>query len=384
MRSAGRSKELARVIALVLAGVAAFATNQSIGVTLPVHILFNLSGTTADVGLVAATGTAGVILGRLISAALVDRAGPAVLGAISMLLIVMASLGYLIVRDSVLGLAFVRTLHGMAFAAATTALLVAMVTAVRLLSPQRSMALANLAMPVSAAVFPVVALEVLDASIIYVAVGGAVIALCGAAGYSYLIGPRSPAALHGVAPATVPSPNVRRLPSLLLVTAGLLGAADAAALDYLSVFGATRNIDGYGWSFSVLAVGSAMTLAIITANPRAIATTTLIVVGGMVAAGAIASWPWVTSWAPLMLIMGCYGIGFAIAQTGVNTFAAECSPREVGKALAGALLAFDLGRAVGVYLIGIVIAHYGFLAALLPLAALLALACVALHIRYRH
>lgn len=371
MRADTPARDAARAVALITAGVAAFATNQSIGVTLPVHLITDVGGSPADVGFVAAAGTVGVIGGRVASAALVDRLGAAALGAASMALVAIACLGYLLVPGQVGGLALVRALHGGAFALATTALFVAMVSTVRSLSRQRCMALANLAMPVSLAVFPVVAIEVLDASLTVVASGSAVIGLAGGAAYLLVGGKRAPIARDDL-PPTSASSVVRRLPVLLLATAALLGVADAAALDYLPVLGTTRDIDGYGWAFTVFALGTAATLGLITLMRRVVASSSLVVAGGFATAASLAWWPWVGHLAVLMVVVGAYGIGFAVAQTGVNTLAAEWSPAEQGKSLAAVLLAFDLGRAVGVYLIGLLIESFGFVAALVPLAVLLA------------
>jgi len=163
----------------------------------------------------------------------------------------------------------------------------------------------------------------------------------------------------------------------LLATAALLGAADAAALDYLPVLGITRDIEGYGWAFTVFAIGTAITLALITTTSLGVLPSAyLVVVGGLGTAAALAMWPWVNSLAPLMVVVGAYGIGFAIAQTGVAAVAVEWSAAEQGKALAGILLAFDVGRAAGVYVIGLLIASFGFVAALVPLALLLAVASI--------
>ena len=364
------AREVAKVVALVGAGVAAFAVNQSIGVTLPVHIITEVEGTAADVGVVGASGTVGVIVGRLLSAAMVGRLGPAALGAASMLLTVVACLGYLFVLDDAVGLALIRALHGVAFAAATTALVVAMITAVRWLSRQRSMALANLAMPLSLAVSPVLAIEVLDASLERVVAGCAVISSMGAAGYLFVrkVTPDAPR----LKPSAAASPSVRQLPVLLLVMAVLLGAADAAAMDYVPVLGTARDIEGYGWGFTVFAVGTATMLGLITAMRRVIPSTAMVVVGGVLTAAALAAWAWVGALAPLMAVMGTFGIGFAVAQTGVNILAAERSPAAQARALAGVLLAFDVGRAVGVYVIGLLIESFGFAAALVPLAVVLA------------
>jgi len=293
-----------------------------------------------------------------------------------MMMIVLACLAYVLVPDTVAWLALVRAVHGIAFAAATTALLVAMVTAVKSLSRQRSIALANLAMPLSLAVFPVVAIELLDASLPNVAAGCAVIGLAGGAGYLFLGRAAAPYVAQQMPPASASS-GVRKLPALLLGTAALLGAADAAALDYLPVLGTERSIDGYGWSFTVFAVGTAATLTFITAMRRTVPSARLVVAGGLLTAGALASWAWVGALVPLMLVVGAYGIGFAVAQTGVNTLVAEGSPPEEGKALAGVLLAFDLGRAIGVYVIGLLIDSFGFGAALVPLAVVLAIASLA-------
>lgn len=364
-----------KVVALVGAGVATFATNQSVGVTLPVHVITQLGGTAADVGVVAAAGTVGVISGRVVSAAIVERIGPLVLGAVSMTLVAAACLGYLVVPDHIAGLALVRAVHGVAFAWATTALFVAMLTAVRSMSRQRSMALANIAMPVSLAVFPVVAIEVLDASLATVGAAAAVIGLLGGAMYLLVDRSRAPVTAAVLPPSSL-SPVVRRLPILLLATAALLGAADAAALDYLPVLGITRDIDGYGWAFTVFAIGTAVTLGLITVMRRVVPSACLVVVGGLATAAALAMWPWVSALAPLMVVVSAYGIGFAIAQTGVTTLAVEWSAAEQGKALAGILLAFDVGRAAGVYVIGLLIASFGFVSALVPLALLLAVASI--------
>lgn len=377
LKSAGIPREIVKIVALIGAGVAAFGTNQSIGVTMPVHLISDIGGSAADVGLVAAAGTLGVILGRVMSAGLVDRLGPAVLGAVSMMLIVIACLAYLFVPDRIAGLVLVRTMHGIGFAGATTALLVAMVTMVTLSSRQRSIALANLAMPVAGAIFPVVAIEVFDASLINVAAGSAAMGVAGGVGYLFLARTAPPIRPTQRPRASTSMPNMRRLPALLLVTAGFLGAADAAAMDYLPVLGTARNIDGYGWNYTILALGSAATLTFITAMRRAFASTSLVVVGGVMTAGALATLPGVGTLSPLLIMMGAYGIGFAVAQTGVNTLAAEWSPVEVGKSLAGVLLAFDLGRVVGVYLIGLLIDYFNFIAALVPLAVLLAMVSVA-------
>lgn len=381
LRSPAPARELARVLTLVGAGVAAFATNQAVGVTLPVHLITDAGGTASDVGLVAAAGTVGVIGGRVLSAALVTRLGPVRLGAASMALVALTCLGYVVAREHVGALALVRAMHGVAFACATTALLVAMVTAVRSLSRQRSMALANLAMPLSLMVFPVLAIEVLDASLRAVAFACAVIGLGGAAAY-LSVGRTRAAAVSGdpvdaVDPPVAAAGALRRLPVLLLAPAALLGAADAAALDYLPVLATARGIEGYGWAFTVFALGTAGTLALITALRRGATSASLVVGGGLLTAVALAGWPWASTLGPLMLVVGAYGVGFAVAQTGVNSLAAEWSPAQEGRALAVVLLAFDLGRVVGVYVLGLLIEASGFVAAMVPLAVLLGLVSLA-------
>lgn len=373
MRSGSPRRDAVKLIALLGAGIATFASNQSIGVTLPVHVVTQMGGTTADVGLVAAAGTVGVLIGRVASGPMVERTGPVSLGAVSLALVAGTCLGYLLVPDDIAGLAMVRAVHGVVFAWATTALLVAMTTAVRSMSRQRSIALANLAMPISLAVFPVVAIEIFDASLSTVAAVAVVLGLLGAACYLLVRAPGTPA----VPPTTSAPPVARRLPMLLLITAALLGAADGAALDYLPVLGVTREIEGYGWAFTVFAVGTTFTLGLITVIRRVIPGARLVAIGGIVTAAALATWPWVDALAPLMVGVTAYGIGFAVAQTGLTSLAVEWSPAQQGKALAGILLAFDIGRGAGVYLIGLLIASSGFVSALVPLALLLAVASIA-------
>lgn len=358
-----------RVLGLVVAGVAAFAANQAAGVTLPVHLIGTLGGTATDVGLVAGWGTAGVILGRGLSAFVVKSTSAPLLGLGSMALTVVASLLYTFFQYDIGLLAAARALHGAAFAGATTALFVGMAVA-RTGSPQRAMALANLAMPTALAIFPVVAVEALGARLLPVAVMCGAVACVGALAFALKPEPLSQRTVP--APSSPTTCDARRLPIALLCAAALLGAADAAMMDFLPVLARARGIDGFGWAFSVFAAATIVLLAAISRGDVPRTNASLVIVGAALTSTGLLLLPAVGTLALLLPVIAVYGFGFATMLTGVNSVAAESGAAgRVGGSLATILLTFDIGRGAGVYLLGLAIEGRGFAQAFVPLACVL-------------
>lgn len=352
---------------MVLAVILVFGANQSIGVTVPTFLTRDLGGTSAEVGLVGALGTAGALIGRFFAPMLATRFQMGlVLVAAGLLGVGLCAL-YLL-TGSVQTVALVRLLHLCVFAVATTT---AVIAAVNLLpGGRRATALASvgMAMPLSALVFPWLAADLLRAELKAVALVG--VALLSVAVVLFVASFGRPGPVREPLLA-VESPSVRAVPAshVVLLGAAAIGASDAVAVDLLPVLSFERGIDNYGWFYTAFALAMIATLTILGRvawhdRAKSVARLGLAITATAVALLAVAS-----TLPVLMVSALLHGCGFAAAQTALSLwFASNVGLAQRSGRLGRVYLAFDVGRGVGVLAAGWAATLLGFATVLSLLA----------------
>lgn len=376
-----------RVLLVLVAGIAAFASNQAVGVTMPRHVLVDLESPATSIGVIAAFGAAGVIVGRLSSSYIVQRLGIVRLGIFAMATIVAASFLYTLAWGAVMSLALVRFFHGLGIAWATLALYTAVVSIGGIRKRQRLIAMANAAMPIALVFAPPLALDVLGGDLSRVSLLATALAFFGLAAFSgnHFVSlssgaPANPGGLGSVVEPSLrweqetvpkeesPRPAIRSLaPSFALyLLAVMLGAVDAALLDYLPAVSLEREIEGAGLLLAIFAVSMVLTSVVLSLS-SIIGERVAAEVGSLTLALAVLILAFGQSFGTLALAMIVLGCGFGLAQTGINSSAAGAASQSVTKSLGFVLLAFDGGRTVFSFLIG---AGFDFLGIEVTLAAL--------------
>lgn len=370
-RVAGRPSALALIVG---ATILLYANNQSIGLTIPVFLTRDLGGDPSVVGVVGAVSTGGAILGRVVARWLVARWNPlrtAIVGALGAAAL---TASYPMLESAQL-VAAIRFLHLGAFAIVTST---AVIAAATLAGPNRrgaALAGVGMAMPASALVFPAVASEVLGAHLPTVAVMATFASVAGVLAFAAAKRLRNQER-PDPQPVAVDPATPGRIPAAALAAAVAIGTTDAVMTDLLPVLGVQRGIDGFGLFYTAFALAMIVTLLFLRRShwgrPAVIVTLGLTV-------SAVAFTLLATAYSLVFLSIAAvvYGAGFALSQTALAVWLTAGPGRvDQGRKLAGLYLAFDLGRAGGVYAAGWVATGAGFTATLLAVALYCAVTAV--------
>lgn len=371
---------IAHAALLIAVGVVVFGGNQAVGVSIPITIASIPGGNAADVGLVAACGTAGGIVGRLVARSLVQRFPLARLARFAVAALAAVLLVYRVVSSDVAGLVVVRTVHGLCFAVASTVLYISIAAVAHERKPSGAIGMANMSMPLAGMFAPLLAIEWFGGSI---AVTGPVFAALSALSIGVIVsrgnGLGNQAPLRTSRQTTSGGPSGRLV--LPFLASGLLGALDAVSMDYLPLVGAQRELGGFGWLFTVLSASFVLTLVVISGGLRRISTGSLAVWGGLCMTVGAIGWPWISTLLPFAITIAVFGIGYGLSQTSINSIAAQTDPQNRPRTLASVLLAFDIGRTLSVYVIGVGITYYGYVMTFVPVVLLFGFVLVLLGAR---
>ncbi len=332
--------------------------------TLPLYVL-ELGGRNTDVGLVMAIYTLAAVLARpFLGRALRGGRRPMMIaGALGMA----ASIGLYLIPWGLAGFFGARALHGLVWAAWTTA---AATYVTDIAPPQRrgeAMGAYGISFNLAMVVTPGIGLALIAAGWPWLFAAAALLALM-TAGLSAML-PESPG--HGSGERVPLISKEALLPATIM---GLFALSYGGLVSFVPIFAPERDLPGAGWFFAAYAIALMVSRQAAGKLSDRFGRKLMVVPGLLAAALSLLLLAFTPSAAGFLGSAALYGLAFAMIQPALMALAIDRagseSPGQRGAAMATFSLAMDLGIGLGSFGLGLVAsavgipAMFGFSAAL--------------------
>jgi MFS family permease len=358
-----------------LAAFTGFGSMYLLLASLPFYVL-DLGGKSSDVGLVMAIYTLAAVVARpFLGRAMIGGRKPVMLmGALAMV----TSIGLYLAPWGLLGFFAVRALHGMAWAAWTTAAS----TYVSDIAPAQrrgeAMGAYGISFNLAMIVAPGIGLALAQAGWPWLFAVTAALALV-TVGLSAAL-PETPQ--HTASESVPLISREALLPSTIM---GLFALSYGGLVSFMPIFASERDLPGAGWFFAVYAIALMVSRQAAGKLSDRFGRTRMVVPGLLAAAGSL-YWLSITH-SPVGFLgsAALYGLAFAMIQPALMALAIDRAGAESagnrGAAMATFSLAMDLGIGLGSFGLGLVASALGIPAMFGLSAAICAVAMAILQIQ---